>query len=342
VAASIGPAVPSRPDGAAATQRATWPGVDASARTVSPSRVGAPVAWRHARGAVVDGSDTEKPGDEERAVVRLATIRQGSSTAAVRIDGGQATAIDGAADVGELLADTGWRGRAEGAGGATHDVASLDFAPLVVRPDKIVCVGLNYRSHIVETGREPPEYPTLFAKFRSSLIGAHDEIELHPKIKSLDWEAELAVVIGGAVRDADEGEARTAIAGYTVLNDVTARDWQNRTLQWLQGKTFEHSTPVGPWLTTTDEFDGTKGAITCVVNGETMQESDVSDLVFGPITLVSYISTIVTLLPGDVIATGTPGGVGAARTPPRFLAPGDVVVTRIEGLGELQNTCARA
>ena len=123
---------------------------------------------------------------------------------------------------------------------------------------------------------------------------------------------------------------------------MTARDWQNRTLQWLQGKTFEHSTPVGPSLVTTDEFDGKAGAISCVVNGETVQDSDVSDLVFGPIALVSYISTIVTLLPGDIIATGTPGGIGAARTPPRFLAPGDAVVTRIEGLGELQNTCAGA
>jgi acylpyruvate hydrolase len=272
--------------------------------------------------------------------VRLATIRQGASSAAVRVDGERASEIDGVADVGELLADPGWRQRAEQASGATHDVASLDFAPVVGRPDKIVCVGLNYRNHIMETGRETPEYPTLFAKFRSSLIGAHDEIALHPKIKSLDWEAELAVVIGSAVRDADEDEARAAIAGYAVLNDVTARDWQNRTLQWLQGKTFEHSTPLGPWLTTTDEFDGSQGAISCAVNGETMQESDVSDLVFGPLALVSYISTIVTLLPGDIIATGTPGGVGAARTPPRFLAPGDVVVTRIEGLGELQNTCA--
>ena len=272
--------------------------------------------------------------------MRFATIRRGATSAVVRVDGERATEIDGAADVGELLADPGWRRRAEQANGATVDVSSLDFAPLVLRPDKVVCVGLNYRNHILETGREPPEYPTLFAKFRSSLIGAHDEIELHPKIKSLDWEAELAVVIGSAVRDADDDEAEAAIAGYTVLNDVSARDWQNRTLQWLQGKTFERSTPVGPWLATTDEFDGKRGAITCAVNGETMQESDVSDLVFGPVALVSYISTIVTLQPGDIIATGTPGGVGAARTPPRFLAAGDVVVTRVEGLGELQNTVA--
>jgi acylpyruvate hydrolase len=271
--------------------------------------------------------------------VRLATIRVGGSTAAVRMDGARATAIDGVADVGALLADPDWRARAAAASGTTHDTVTADFAPLVPRPDKIVCVGLNYRNHILEMGRELPEYPTLFAKFRSSLVGAGDPIELHSKVKSLDWEAELAVVIGSSVRDADEPAAAAAIGGFTVLNDVTARDWQNRTLQWLQGKTFERSTPVGPSLVTTDEYDGTAGAITCVVNGETVQDSDVSELVFHPAALVSYISTIVTLLPGDIIATGTPGGVGAARTPPRFLSVGDVVVTSVAGVGELRNTC---
>jgi acylpyruvate hydrolase len=274
--------------------------------------------------------------------VRLATIRRDGVTAAVRVDGERATEIGDATDVGTLLADPRWRARAEAAGGATLDVGALDFAPLVPHPDKIVCVGLNYRSHILEMGRELPEYPTLFSKFRSSLIGDGDDIELHPAVKGLDWEAELAVVIGSALRDANEETARSAIAGFTVLNDVTARDWQNRTLQWLQGKTFEHSTPVGPSLVTTDEYAGAGGAITCVVNGETMQASDVSDLVFGPDALVSYISTIVTLLPGDIIATGTPGGVGAARTPPRFLTAGDQVVTAIAGVGELHNTVARS
>jgi acylpyruvate hydrolase len=273
--------------------------------------------------------------------VRLATIRDRDSTATVRIDGGRAIVIDGVRDVGALLEHEDWRARAEAASGSTHDAGGLDFAPLVPRPDKIVCVGLNYRNHSLEMGRELPEYPTLFAKFRSSLIGAHDDIALHRSVKSLDWEAELAVIIGTAVRDADESEAMAAIAGYTVLNDVTARDWQNRTLQWLQGKTFERSTPVGPSLVTTDEFAGSSGEITCVVNDETVQQADIADLVFGPATLVSYISTIVTLLPGDIIATGTPGGVGAARTPPRFLAPGDVVTTRVDGVGELQNTCAQ-
>ncbi|MGH9045912.1 MAG: fumarylacetoacetate hydrolase family protein, partial [Acidimicrobiales bacterium] len=202
---------------------------------------------------------------------------------------------------------------------------------------KIICVGLNYRNHILEMGRDLPEYPTLFAKFRSALIGANDPIELCDAVHELDWEAELAVVIGSPVRNASEQAAAGAIAGYSVLNDVTARDWQRRTLQWLQGKTFERSTPVGPWMVTADEADGLSGEITCEVNGETMQRSDIGDLVFGPAKLVSYISSIVTLLPGDLIATGTPGGVGSAHKPPRFLGDGEVVTTRIAGIGECQN-----
>jgi acylpyruvate hydrolase len=270
--------------------------------------------------------------------VKLATIRRGGGTATVRIDDDSAVEI-GPLGLRALLERPQWRDEAEGATGTVHQLDDLDFAPLVPHPDKIVCVGLNYRNHILETGREPPEYPTLFAKFRSALIGAHDDIAMPAAVEQLDWEAELAVIIGAPARHATEAEAGVAIGGFSVLNDVTARDWQSRTLQWLQGKTFEGSTPLGPWMVTTDEFDGSSGEISCEVNGESMQRADVSDLVFGPAALVSYLSTIVTLLPGDVIATGTPGGIGAARTPPRFLADGDVVVTRIEGVGECRNTC---
>jgi acylpyruvate hydrolase len=271
--------------------------------------------------------------------VRLGTIRGSGGTQAVRIDGERAIEVPGAADLGQLLADADWFSRAESAGGTVHDVAAVDFAPLVPAPDKIVCVGLNYRNHILEMGRELPEHPTLFAKFRGALIGAHDDIALDSVVDSLDWEAELAVVIGRAARHVSVDDARGAIAGYSVLNDVSARDWQYRTMQWLQGKTFEHSTPVGPWMATTEEFAGLAGEITCEVNGEVMQQADIGDLLFGPAALVSYISSIITLLPGDVIATGTPGGVGAARQPPRFLQDGDVVTTRIAGLGECRNTC---
>ena len=273
--------------------------------------------------------------------MRLATIRRDTVTRAVRIDD-RAVEIEGFDGVGELLSQPGWADLAAGASGADVDLEGLDYAPLVLRPDKIVCVGLNYRAHIAETGREPPEYPTLFAKFRSSLVGAHDDIALSAGVRSLDWEAELAIVIGSPVRGVSEAEATAAIAGFTVLNDVTARDWQGRTLQWLQGKTFEGTTPLGPWLVTKDEMDGSSGAIGCTVNGTVMQDADVGDLVFGPATLVSYISQVVTLLPGDVIATGTPSGIGAGRTPPVFLNDGDVVTTRIEGVGECRNTVRAA
>ena len=272
--------------------------------------------------------------------MKLATIRDDNGTRAVRIDGDEAVEL-AAADVGELLRAPGWRDAAAGGDGPRRPVAGLDYAPLVPRPDKIVCVGLNYRNHILETGREPPEHPTLFAKYRAALIGAHDDIVLPTVSDRVDWEAELAVVVGAPARHVTVEEAPACIAGYSVLNDVSVRDYQYRTLQWLQGKTFEASTPVGPWLVTADESPGPSREISCEVSGEQMQKADTADLVFDPATLVAYISDVITLEPGDIIATGTPGGVGAARSPQRFLGEGDVVVTRIAGVGECRNTCRR-
>jgi len=270
--------------------------------------------------------------------MRLATIRDGGRTLAVRADGDEAVELP-AADVREVLDREGWQDWAAAADGPRRRVAGLDFAPLIPSPDKILCVGLNYRSHIQETGREPPEHPTLFAKFRSALIGAHDDIVLPAASGAVDWEAELAVIIGTRARHVSLADAPGMIAGYAVLNDVSMRDWQNRTLQWLQGKTWEHSTPLGPWLVTADESPGPSREIACEVDGEQMQKADTADMVFDPATLVSYISTVLTLEPGDVIATGTPSGVGMGRG--RFLAEGNVVVTRIAGLGELRNVCRR-
>jgi acylpyruvate hydrolase len=275
--------------------------------------------------------------------VRLATIRTRNTTRAVRIDGAPdapegATELD-AADVGAVLRRDGWREWAAAADGPTHALDGLDYAPLVTHPDKIVCVGLNYRTHIAEMGHEFPEHPTLFAKYRAALIGAHDDIVLPAASSRVDWEAELAVVIGASVRHASAVDAESAIAGYSVLNDVSVRDFQRRTSQFLQGKTFEASTPLGPWLVTADEVPDLDRAITCEVNGVEMQAATTGDLVFDPVAIVQYVSAIITLEPGDVIATGTPGGVGAARTPPVFLRPGDEVVTRIDGIGELRNTC---
>jgi len=286
--------------------------------------------------------------------VRLATIRvthatqatpATPATRAVLADGD--TLIDlGAADLGAFLADPDWPQRAVAAtatpapGAVTYPLAGADFAPLVPNPSKVVCVGLNYRNHILEMGRDLPEYPTLFAKFADTLTGANDDIAKPPETDRWDWEAELAIVIGRPVRRATGQDARDAIAGFTVLNDVTARDWQFRTKEWLQGKIWDASTPVGPFLVTPEELPGMTAPelrITLTVDGETMQQDTTADLLFGPVQLVEYISAITRLNPGDIIATGTPGGVGQARKPPRFLVGGETVTAAIEGIGQTVN-----
>lgn len=271
--------------------------------------------------------------------MRLATIRlSDGTTAAVRVDSDGAVDT-GAADVGELLRQADWSHLAAAAGGAKRSLEDLDYAALVPRPGKIICVGLNYRRHIEETGQPTPLFPTLFAKFSDSLIGAHDTIVLPTVSDRVDWEAELAVIIGRRARYTAVDQARGAIAGYAVLNDVSVRDWQRRTSQWLQGKTFESTCPLGPWLVTPDECNDAEGlTISCSVNGKTVQAGDTSDMVFKPADLVAYISTVLTLEPGDVIATGTPAGIGDAMQPPEYLSEGDILLTRIESLGECRNT----
>ncbi len=276
--------------------------------------------------------------------MRLATIRTDTGTRAVRVDGDQLVELE-FADVRELLEEPDWAHLAAAAGGDPRPAEAADFAPLIPRPGKIFCVGLNYRTHILEMGRELPSYPTLFAKFADALVGARDPIALAPESEAIDWEGELTVVIGQTVRRADDDQAEQAIAGFTVMNDVTMRDWQYRTTEWLQGKTFEHSTPLGPVLVTPDELPGGFApacTLTTVLDGETVQKADTSDLVFGPVELVKYISQLITLRPGDVIATGTPGGVGHARKPPRYLQAGQTLVTEISGLGRLENVASPA
>ena len=272
--------------------------------------------------------------------MKLATLRTPDGTVAVRVDGPVGVEIPGVADVGALLTDPGWRTRAASVDARTsrrHDLSSAVYETLAPRPAKVVCVGLNYRSHILEMGRDLPHYPTLFAKFPEALIGAADDIEIPAGRDQVDWEGELVVVVGTAVRGVDEVDAERAIAGYTIMNDVTMRDYQFRTREWLQGKTFENTTPVGPVLVTTDEWQPGP-TLETVVDGEVVQKISTGDLVFSPAHLVSYISQIITLQPGDLIATGTPGGVGHARKPARYLAPGSVVETSIDGIGTLTNT----
>lgn len=207
----------------------------------------------------------------------------------------------------------------------------------VPAPAKVICCGLNYAEHIRETGRDVPTHPTLFAKYADSLTGPTDEVVL-PSGVQVDWEAELAVVVGKPLRGVDRDTAAAGIAGFTVANDVSVRDWQRRTTQWLQGKTWDASTPLGPVIVTPDEVDPGAGLIvTCHLNGEEVQRGDTSDLVFDPASLLSYISTFTVLRPGDVVLTGTPGGVGVAREPQRFLADGDLLETEISGIGTLRN-----
>jgi acylpyruvate hydrolase len=271
--------------------------------------------------------------------MKLATLRTGVGTTAALISNGMATVIAGVSDVGALVQLNGWRSIAAAANGAARPLDTIEpgeWGPVVPSPGKILCAGLNYRNHILEMGRVLPEHPTFFAKYPEALIGAFDEIELPAVSDAVDWEGELAVVIGSPARNLSEADAAAAIAGYAIINDVSMRDYQYRTLQWLQGKTFEHSSPFGPYLVTVDEFE--LGAILrTTVNGVVVQEASTGDLVFSPAKLISYFSEIVTLNPGDVIATGTPGGVGHARKPPRYLVDGSVLETSIDGLGAQSN-----
>jgi acylpyruvate hydrolase len=270
--------------------------------------------------------------------VQLATVRTASGRRAARVVGDELVLLPHE-DVGVLLADPAWRDVAAD-GGERIALADADFAPLVPAPEKIVCIGLNYRKHAEEAGLPIPEYPILFAKFARALIGARDPIVLPRASSKVDWEAELAVVIGREARRVSAADAPDVIAGYTVANDISMRDWQRRTPQWLQGKTFEASTPLGPTLVTLDELDDPGDVrLGCQVDGEVMQDSTTGDLIFGVNELVAYVSEIITLAPGDVLLTGTPSGVGGARKPPVFLAPGQTVRTLVDGVGELVNVC---
>lgn len=273
--------------------------------------------------------------------MKLATIRLQGSTTAARLDDQTYTAINGYSDVGALLADPDWRAIAAQASGATVSVEAADLAPVVTQPSKFLCVGMNYRSHILEMGSTPPEHPTLFAKFADTLIGAHDDIEMPAEDAAVDWEAEMAIIIGKTGRRIPASEAEEYIAGYSLCNDVSMRTWQFRTSEWLQGKNWQNSTPFGPHLVTTDEWS--PGAtILAVLNGEVVQEAATDDLVHTPRDLVAYVSTMIQLRPGDVIITGTPGGVGFAREPQRFLGEGDTIEVTADGLGSLRNRATAA
>ncbi|NLC11660.1 MAG: fumarylacetoacetate hydrolase family protein [Firmicutes bacterium] len=219
---------------------------------------------------------------------------------------------------------------------------SVKLGPPVIEPGKIICVGLNYTDHALEGGNPIPEEPVLFGKYANAIVGPGGAICLPPESKQVDFEAELAVVIGEKTYRVSEKEALSCVAGYLNFNDISARDLQRRDGQWMKGKFLDTFAPIGPWLVTPDEVGNpNKLDIKLFLNGEIMQSSNTENMIFSVEYLISFISSLVTLLPGDIIATGTPSGVGYARKPPVFLKEGDIVQVAIEKLGVLENLVVR-
>lgn len=272
--------------------------------------------------------------------MRLATIRTDDGTRAARVDGEELVLLP-FSDVGELLASgEDWAARAAGTDGPRRPLRSADFAPLTPRPEKVFCVGLNYADHAAEADLTLPDHPVLFAKYARALIGANDDLVIPAASDKVDWEVELGVVIGRPARHVSVDDAPSHVAGYTIVNDVSMRDWQLRTSQFLAGKTFEASTPVGPYLVTPDEVgDALSLPMELTVDGTVKQSSSTEHLAFSVAEIISYISTIITLVPGDLIATGTPSGVGHVASPPAYLVDGSVVSTTVQGLGTQRNHC---
>lgn len=218
-------------------------------------------------------------------------------------------------------------------------VTDVRLGPPVTDPAKVLCVGLNYADHVAEGGRKMPSHPDIFSKFASTLIGPVDDIQCSDVTSQLDYEGELAVVIGRRCRNVDESEALDHVAGLMVLNDVTARDLQYNGTQFLPGKAVDRSTPCGPALVTLDEVGDPQALeIATRVNGTEVQGSSTKHMIFQIPRIIEYISHFLELSPGDVIATGTPEGVGSKRQPPLWLTPGDVVEVEVEGVGLLRNT----
>ena len=288
--------------------------------------------------------------------MRLATVytrdeSDPTATAVMRIEGeipapdeapdAQLTGVPvpGFATVGDLLAAEDWRRIAADMDTDEVTFKATDLAPVIPNPGKIICVGVNYLKHIKEMGHDVPDYPTLFIKFPDALTGPYDEVSV-PEFATgaLDFEGELACVIGTRAFRVSEADAPTYIGGWAVLNDYTQRDLQNRgAKQWHQGKSLYRSAGFGPWLTTSDSWQ-LGGNITTWLDGQQMQHNTTDDMVFGPAQLISYISQMYPLNPGDVISTGTPSGVGHARSPKIYIQDGQTVTITIDGLGTISNT----
>ncbi len=228
----------------------------------------------------------------------------------------------------------------DGTDGESIALEDIELLPPVPDPEKIICIGLNYRDHAAEGRQDPPPVPTFFAKFHNALVPDGAVVELPASSSKVDYEAEIAFVVGRAARQVAVSDALDHIAGYTLLNDLSARDLQFQTPQWLPGKVFDGSAPCGPALVTTDEVPAGPGAIGIALdlNGERMQEETTAELIFGIPELLAHLSTLMTLVPGDIVSTGTPAGVGGARDPRVWLKPGDELVVSSPELGALHTT----
>jgi 2-keto-4-pentenoate hydratase/2-oxohepta-3-ene-1,7-dioic acid hydratase in catechol pathway len=247
--------------------------------------------------------------------------------------GGPAAAFGRLADAAATASGDPWR-----------PLAEADLLAPVTRPGKIVAIGRNYREHTTEEGVDPPTAPLMFAKWPTSVVGPGADIRWDPALTAqVDYEAELGVVIGRVARHVSAADSLQYVLGYTCLNDVSARDLQFGDGQWVRGKSLDTFCPMGPWIVTADEVpDPQRLAIRCLVDDEVVQDSDTSQMYFSVAEIISYCSRSFTLEPGDVIATGTPGGVGVFRDPPRFLREGERVAVEIDGIGRLENVCRPA
>jgi len=233
--------------------------------------------------------------------------------------------------------------QAAASSGLSVQAAATQALPVLPTPQKFICVGLNYKTHVAETKRDDSAYPALFVRFADSLAANGDVVRRPSFSERFDWEGELAVVIGKGGREISQAQAYDHVAGYACFNDVTVRDWQRHTHQWTPGKNFPGTGPLGPWLVTADEVPDVNAlTLETRLNGEVMQKASLADLIFTIPVLIEYISRFTPLSPGDVIATGTPGGVGDRRTPPVYMTDGDVVEVEITGLGVLRNRIATA
>ena len=217
--------------------------------------------------------------------------------------------------------------------------SDITWLPVIPNPDKILCVGLNYQEHVVETGRDNTEQPAIFIRLPESQVGHRQPILRPRESNNLDYEAEIAIIIGRTGRRISQDKAWSHIAGYSCYNDGSVRDWQRHTIQWTAGKNFARTGGFGPWMVTADEIPpGTKMTLSCRLNGERMQHATTEQMIFKIPKIIEYVSAWTTLVPGDVIVTGTPGGVGARRNPPIWMKPGDKVEVEIDKVGILENS----